>query len=139
MLNKEEPRNLGITPASELFSGIKDTRNRVDLPELKRRLDQAFNTSIADPRPQLGGLIAELGHPNNVVPLLQTISSDPEHLSDSASRSYSHSNGFDKIVLFSGADYKLRLHLWWPEGERTTENVRQRTYMIIDGILLQRF
>ena len=30
--------------------------------------------------------------------------------------SYAHDNGFDKIVLGSHANWKLRLHVWWPDS-----------------------
>ncbi len=62
-------------------------------------------------------LMRTLGSPDNIRHLLTTILRDEEVLQAVASRSYRHTNHFDKIVLVdSGArlGYRLTLHFWDP-------------------------
>jgi hypothetical protein len=49
--------------------------------------------------------------------LLSEISASRDLLDEVAERSVWHPNGFGKIVLLSGPDYKLRLHVWRETGE----------------------
>jgi len=63
------------------------------------------------------GLIATLGRPDRLVPLLREVLGDAEALSTVAGRSYRHVNYFDKIVLVdtdNTVGYRLTLHLWEP-------------------------
>lgn len=48
--------------------------------------------------------------------IVQEILDDDRALAETAARSYTHSNGFDKITLLSSREpeFKLRLHAWWP-------------------------
>jgi hypothetical protein len=50
--------------------------------------------------------------------LLESVLADEQSLGSVASRSYRHTNGFDKIVLLASNEpsYKLRLHVWWPNS-----------------------
>ena len=50
--------------------------------------------------------------------IIREILDDDGALAETATRSYAHSNGFDKITLLSSRepDFKLRLHAWWPDG-----------------------
>jgi hypothetical protein len=50
--------------------------------------------------------------------IVSEILRDDELLGEVARRSYTHSNGFDKITLISShePEFKLRLHMWWPKG-----------------------
>jgi hypothetical protein len=52
--------------------------------------------------------------PSKAAELVKELLSDEEALSRCASQSYSHANGFDKIVLLVGdrPSFKLRLHIW---------------------------
>jgi hypothetical protein len=49
--------------------------------------------------------------------LLRYLSQTPDELCRTASNSYSHPNGFDKVVLIHSRqpEFKLRLHVWWPQ------------------------
>ena len=57
-----------------------------------------------------------LGEKQNVTLLLREVISDPALLSSIASRSYTHINHFDKIILIDAPshNYRLTLHVWWP-------------------------
>jgi hypothetical protein len=59
-----------------------------------------------------------------------------------ASRSYIHSNGFDKIVLIDSKEpeYKVRFHVWWP-SESTTyiEDIHNHTWDFCSAILTGAF
>jgi hypothetical protein len=48
--------------------------------------------------------------------IISEILGDDQILGEVARRSYTHSNGFDKITLVSSREpeFKLRLHIWWP-------------------------
>jgi hypothetical protein len=50
--------------------------------------------------------------------IVREILDDDQALAETAARSYTHSNGFDKITLLSNREpeFKLRLHAWWPGG-----------------------
>jgi len=50
--------------------------------------------------------------------LVREILNDDRALAETAARSYTHSNGFDKMTLLSSREpeFKLRLHAWWPDG-----------------------
>lgn len=61
-------------------------------------------------------LMAELGRPELIGPLLRSCLGDRERMAVIASRSYRHVNHFDKIVLVDDGTggYRLTLHLWNP-------------------------
>lgn len=56
--------------------------------------------------------------------IIREILNDDGALTATAKRSYTHTNGFDKITLLSSREpeFKLRLHAWWPDG-RNGRNV----------------
>src|SRR5690242_17800568 len=67
-------------------------------------------------------LIAQIGRPQHVLPMLEEILEDKHRLADIAGRSYHHVNHFDKVVLVGNADpdaYRLTLHLWYPPYTET--------------------
>lgn len=62
--------------------------------------------------------------PDSIRGIVQDILHDDAALAEVAARSYTHSNGFDKITLISSRlpEFKLRLHAWWAtdrEGQNT--------------------
>jgi hypothetical protein len=61
-------------------------------------------------------LASALGRPENVRRLLDDIEGNAERLGEIASRSFRHTNYFDKIVLIDdeSAAYRLTVHLWRP-------------------------
>lgn len=70
--------------------------------------------------------------------LLRSALSDSDSLHLIASKSYKHYNNFDKIVLVSCAElaYDLRLHVWWPNGQKITrENVHDHKWNFSSVVL----
>lgn len=63
-------------------------------------------------------------------------------LADAATRSYTHSNGFDKIALLSSQEpeFKLRLHAWWPNesNRRVDEFVHNHRWTFRSTLLCGR-
>ena len=69
---------------------------------------------------------------------------DSSLLAEIATRSYTHSLGFRKIVLLDGRDtnldYKLRLHIWWPqkaqkEGAPIAEGKHEHRWDFVSTVL----
>lgn len=60
-------------------------------------------------------IVNSLGQSKEIKRVVHDILNNDKHLRKVASRSYRHSNGFDKFVLIISTDppYKLRLHIWW--------------------------
>ena len=64
--------------------------------------------------------------------IVRELLDDDRALTRTAARSYTHSNGFDKITLLSNREpeFKLRLHAWWPDGlsGRNTEFIHSHRW-----------
>ena len=75
---------------------------------LAKEKDNLFKENLATLR-----ILAEK---QNVTCFLTHVISDNTLLSSIASRSYTHINHFDKIVLVDAPshNYRLTLHIWWP-------------------------
>jgi hypothetical protein len=77
--------------------------------------------------------------PGDVVSLIRSIHSSPTLLQSVARNSYSHVNGFEKLVLLASPrlGYKLRLHIWWPDERRETrEDIHNHRWDFGSRILL---
>lgn len=86
-------------------------------PDLLRRLDRELAGAVAAGPAHLDALVAALlpyGRAGSVQALVATVRDDPALAARTLERSLSHPLGFDKFVLFAGAGYQLRLHVWWP-------------------------
>ncbi len=69
--------------------------------------------SVADySDPRLSGIL----NVRSATQIVREIIDNSHVLEDLARKSYTHSNGFDKITLISNwePEFKLRLHIWWP-------------------------
>lgn len=64
----------------------------------------------------------------NIKSVLSKIIDSNELLSQIAENSYSHENGFDKIVLCSQNGLKLRLHCWLQSRIDYTENIHNHRW-----------
>ncbi|MFE9989174.1 hypothetical protein ACFYRK_20175 [Streptomyces sp. NPDC005381] len=64
------------------------------------------------------GRVTEILGVHSASRIVREILDDDRALAETAARSYTHSNGFDKITLLSSREpeFKLRLHVWWPDG-----------------------
>src|SRR5450631_656492 len=62
-------------------------------------------------------IVQQIGTATILLRVLGTLLANEEQIRQVASMSYRHRNGFDMFVLWKSAqpEYKLRLHIWWPE------------------------
>lgn len=71
--------------------------------------------------------------------IIREILDTSEALGDIARRSYTHSNGFDKITLISNGkpEFKLRLHIWWPRKKsmKNTELIHNHRWLFRSTML----
>lgn len=84
--------------------------DRTELKELFEPIGRLNEETTNEVRERL----AEFRDESTLKRLFENIRSDEEWLEEIARRSYSHDNGFDKLVLcaFKDPDRKLRLHVW---------------------------
>lgn len=82
-------------------------------------------------------LIREIAVPDGIHSLLASVLRDGSYLAEVAAASYMHNNGFNKIVLATGAggEYKLRLHLWRPHREPHSEHIHNHRWMFSSIVL----
>ncbi|WHX50769.1 hypothetical protein QNH46_09030 [Paenibacillus woosongensis] len=66
---------------------------------------------------QTKAILEPISSKEQILLLLNSLLEDPQMLLEISKRSYTHINGFDKIVLIESKspEYKIRLHIWWPE------------------------
>jgi hypothetical protein len=103
---------------------------------------EAHVTNALSPRdirnPQIRDLLTDLADRRALSSLIRTMLADPEQLSRTASESYTHDNGFDKIVILAPehSGYKLRLHIWWPDHDKPyTENIHDHRWDFASVVL----
>jgi hypothetical protein len=78
----------------------------------------------------LTAVLLPIANPEAIAELLTHLLRDPIRLSHAASLSYTHVNGFTKIVLLapSGTRVKLRLHLWTGRNGGTDEHIHNHAW-----------
>lgn len=106
--------------------------------QLRDRLNASFDAAAPDAGREAHRLIREIGTAQVFPSLLSTVLQDAPFLSEIASASYMHSNGFDKIVLAAGPadEYKLRLHLWRPDREPHSEHIHNHRWTFGSVVLV---
>lgn len=72
-----------------------------------------------------------------VVEIFDEILQDKDFLENISLKSYSHFNGFDKISIFSGNSFKLRVHIWWKQStsKNNLENIHDHRWDFCSLIL----
>jgi hypothetical protein len=86
--------------------------------------------------------LAELSAPVAFAAMLDEFVADVAGAVHYESESYTHANGYDKIVLFHDTTtrMKMRLHIWWPMhelgGSRTRQNVHNHRWDFASAVLL---
>ena len=89
-------------------------------------------------------LIKMLGQPVVAINILRQILDDRQLLKEVASRSYRHTNHFDKIVVIDSGNnlgYRLTLHLWNPpysEQETQDEQIHDHRFSFWSSVLVGR-
>lgn len=82
-------------------------------------------------------LLNDISREDCLIDILEDIFKSSSLLELIASRSYDHSNGFYKIVLYSSEKCKLRLHIWYPSKiNSATENVHYHRWRFTSKILI---
>lgn len=64
----------------------------------------------------------------NLDELVKEITNDTEWLRFICSKSYSHSNGFDKLTLFRGSNLRVRLHIYWLNNKNKNPNIHDHRW-----------
>jgi len=105
--------------------------------ELKQLLTQLLDNGPADRT--LPMALQILSHPNILAGLLNSAVSDPDWFSQIQKASYYHRNGFDKLVLLEGENFKLRLHHFRPGcGILPSENVHDHRWPFASSVIAGR-
>lgn len=89
-----------------------------DIQTLKERLEQFFDENHENLGQAYQDQLLSKITPQSLINILKSILKDDEELENIAKRSYIHVMGFTKMVFLVGdqnKEYKLRLHLWWPD------------------------
>ena len=98
--------------------------------------DTSSVTAYADPR------LTDVLSPDSLLGIVREILHDDAALAEVAARSYTHSNGFDKITLISSRhpEFKLRLHAWWAtnRGDRNSEFIHNHRWHFRSSMLCGR-
>jgi len=87
-------------------------------------------------------IVTALNTKEQIVHLIKKILTDKEYLQKIASRSYAHSNGFDKFVLLISdkPQYKLRLHVWWEDKAfLTPEHIHNHSWDFSSALITGAF
>jgi len=64
----------------------------------------------------------------NLEELVKEITNDSEWLRFICKKSYSHSNGFDKLTLFRGSNLRVRLHIYWLDNKNKNPNIHDHRW-----------
>jgi hypothetical protein len=104
-----------------------ETHMFIDLATLKSQIDQQISQYSED---SLLAVVQTVGTKDNILKLLDMFESNSQYIAKVAQDSYSHYNGFDKVVLLnsSSPSYKLRLHVWWQSRYHISENAHNHRW-----------
>jgi len=128
----EETSNNGRASLNREISVV----NKFETPEKVR--EAFYNLSTSPPANEqafLSRLLREISAPDNFSELVQAILKSPKELPKIAEQSYSHRNGFKKLVIASAADYKLRLHIYNPVHSYQ-ENIHNHRWPFASTVLV---
>lgn len=102
------------------------------LQEVKHALSRVSAGGPLSVESYLDHRLTEILNAETASCIVKEIIGDERALTEVASRSYTHSNGFDKITLLSSRapEFKLRLHAWWPkeQGRASAEFVHDHRW-----------
>lgn len=112
--------------------------NLDQLKELIKDNLQSEEPSVA----LMQSIVSMLGTNKQISILLRALLEDIPKLHQVAARSYTHKNGFDKIVLLVSEQpqYKLRLHIWWPDyATENLEHIHDHSWNFSSAIITGAF
>lgn len=84
----------------------------------------------------LKDFLGDLSSSFDLIGYLENIIANRALFATVLSGSYTHDNGFDKIVLFSNDNLKIRLHIWWPNHRPFFENIHNHRWDFCSKLLL---
>jgi hypothetical protein len=106
--------DLALDPVRDV---VMTLRNRQD--GIQDELEQSYALDA----------LRRVAEPSAFEALLDQLIQDEDGLAQVAQMSYHHVLGFDKIVLMSALpSCRLRLHIWWPSGQRGVEHPHNHRY-----------
>ncbi|MCY0933933.1 hypothetical protein [Streptomyces sp. H34-S4] len=74
-------------------------------------------------------VVQALAVDGRLVALLKSLLDSPDFMHQTADSSYTHDNGFDKLLLASTPrGWRMRLHVWWPGRGVHTENIHNHRW-----------
>jgi len=76
-----------------------------------------------------------LSRPEYLSMLIQLVRNNPEFLEKMQRESYYHENGFHKIVLLEGKNFKLRIHQFGSSAKIPMENIHDHRWPFASSIL----
>lgn len=121
------------TPAKSIQSAII-TANKYGPQNLQAVLDNLFTQY--DTQTVVSSVIGLLSQADHFQALITNLLGDTDSVKAIQAASYYHKNGFDKIVLLSGKNFKLRLHHFYPPGQKQPmENVHDHRWDFSSSIL----
>jgi hypothetical protein len=107
-----------------------------DIHDLPAWMDERLSSSSEDELAAALGIVQVLADPGHLSGVLKSLVSDEYLLAAAAKRSYTHDNGFDKIVIAaSPGGWLLRLNVWWPGREPHTENIHNHRWDFASAIV----
>ncbi len=116
----------------QLQSEINEIILNGQLGELATMLDDIIDLSSGEILTSINKMLAI---PANLSMLTRTILNNPAILNKVVEESYYHENGFHKIVLLSGRNFKLRLHHFGVAAKIPMENIHDHRWPFASTIL----
>lgn len=142
-------RNTNMIPALKKIKTIKpfyllSSSGRLGIDQLQEALHKGVDAMVdlleklaATRLPQALLTASEwLAAPENLPQLISAILHNEKASEKMLKESYYHQNGFDKIVLLSGKDFKLRLHHFHARpGHAPMENIHDHRWAFASSII----
>tara|TARA_R110002110_G_scaffold33533_1_gene114835 strand:- start:155401 stop:156597 length:1197 start_codon:yes stop_codon:yes gene_type:complete len=125
---KEYQQSPDILPENSfiIFKPQKDIKSDItNINTLQEKVEDFFEKKNIAPA-DINNEIMQKITPHSLIQILKSALQDNDLLEAMAKRSYIHVMGFTKIVLLVGPkdkNYKVRLHLWWPNKEGTAQKL----------------
>lgn len=100
-----------------------------DIRDLSGWLENHFHGSDGEGMTEAVQAVQDLTTEGRLTAILKSLLDSPEFLRQAAGSSYTHDNGFDKILLAATpGGWRMRLHIWWPGRGVHTENIHNHRW-----------
>lgn len=128
--------------SSDYLSLLEHSNNgRLDQRSIRQLLHAKLPAEGQPSRDQIRDIIAAVSQPQRLSRIAESILTNPDQLQQTASRSFGHSTGMERIELASQGEFSLRVHFWMPGNEEPmTEDPHSHVYnfgsRVISGVLV---